>query len=152
MKKIKKFLLPIFISVICGGICGKLVFDIYEPKTDGIFNGKKVYLVQIGTYSDYDNMTKSINLSKYVYYEDDGKYKAIIGITMNKNNIDKIISTYNGEVIVSEYYSTDSYLNDKIIEYDKKLSSASDNQIKDIVNEMLSFYKGRDDNVLLDIS
>jgi hypothetical protein len=55
-KKLKKVLFPCFLSVICGAICGRLVYSIYDKKLETELNIKKIYLVQSGAYSNYDNM------------------------------------------------------------------------------------------------
>jgi len=153
LKKIKKGIIPIFFAVICGGICGKLVCDIYVKDIGSKLESTKIYLIQAGAYSTYDNMVSNTNVNNYVYYEDnDGMYKAIIGITENYDNIEKISSTYNGEVIVSEYYSNDLELNKKIKEYDKRINELEDKgEIKNVVMEMLTLYKDKDDSTLLRI-
>ncbi len=151
---IKKVLIPIFLSVICGSICGKVVYDIYDKDIVKEINGEKIYLLQAGAYSSYDNMVKNTLVNNYIYYEDfDGLYKAIIGITENYNNIDKIKNTYGKEVIVSEYYSKNKELNTKIKEYDKKISkSENKEEIQSTVLEMLTLYKDNDDKTLVKIS
>ena len=153
IKKIKKGLLPVFFAIICGGICGKLVCDIYIDTASSEFESTKIYLIQAGAYSTYDNMVSNTNVGNYVYYEDeDGLYKAIIGITESSENIDKIRATYSGEVIVSEYYSMDEVLNEKIKEYDEKIRDLEDvNEIKEIVLEMLTLYKDKEDTTLVKI-
>ena len=92
-KKLTKVLFPIFLSVICGAVCGRLVYSIYDKKITDDISMTKIYLIQAGAYSTYDNMTSSMLLSNYVYYEDDGLYKLIIGVTEDYSNIDKIKNT-----------------------------------------------------------
>lgn len=155
MKKIiNKVLVPIFLSVVCGSICGKLVYDIYDKNLEEKINGEKIYLLQAGAYETYDNMVKNTLVNNYIYYEDkDGLYKAIIGITENYNNIDKIKNTYGKEVIISQYYSNNKELNNKIKEYDKKINkSSSKEEIQSTVLEMLTLYKDNDDKTLVKIS
>lgn len=148
-KKLKKVLFPIFLSVLCGAICGRLVYSIYEEKLDDQINGKKIYLIQSGEYDSYDNMVKETLLSNYVYYEDDGMYKSIIGITEDYDNIEKIKNTYGDDVIVNEYYSKDMELNDKIEYYDKEIKKITDDdKIKELVIDMLEFYKGRNTTLI----
>lgn len=144
-KKLKKVLFPIFLSVVCGGICGRLVYSIYDKKLDEEFGGKTIYLIQSGAYSTYDNMVKNSLLSNYVYYEDDdGLYKSIVGLTEDYDNIEKIKNTYKEKVIISEYYSRDEELNKKIKEYDIKIKKSNNNdEIREIVLEMLKLYKDR---------
>ena len=148
--KLKKVLIPIFLSVICGAICGRLVYDIYAKKLESDINGEKIYLVQAGAYSTYDNMVSSTMLSNYVYYEDDdGLYKSIIGLTSNYDNVEKIKSTYKDVVIVNEYYSKDKELNQRIKEYDLKLENTDkEDDIKDIVSAMLALYKDKNTTLI----
>ena len=144
-KKLKKALISCLLSVICGTICGKLVFSIYDKKLTNDIYGEKIYLIQAGAYKDYDNMVKNTSLNNYVYYKDeDGLFKSIIGLTENKDNIEKIKKTYNQEVIVSEYYSNDKELNKKIKDFDVKIKQEENNEeIKKITLEMLNLYKDK---------
>lgn len=154
IKTIKKAIIPIFLSIICGGICGKLVYDIYEPEIESTMASKKIYLIQVGAYSSYDSMVNNTLVNNYIYYEDkDGLYKAVIGVTENYDNISKIASTYSGDVIVSEYYSSDNEMNTKIEEFDKKISEIDNTtEVKKLILEMLNLYKDRDDSTLIKIS
>ena len=140
-------------SVICGGICGKLVYEIYDADIKQEINGKKIYLVQAGAYSSYDNMVDNTLVNNYVYYEDnDGLYKAVVGLTENYDNIEKIKNAYGKNVIISEYYSKDEKLNKKITEYDEKLKNTTNNtEIKNTVLEMLTLYKDKDNQTLVKI-
>lgn len=153
-KRIKKILLPIILSVTCGAICGKLVYGAYSQKLQQDIYGEKIYLIQAGAYSTYDNMVNNTSLNNYIYYEDeDGLFKSIIGITENKENVEKIKNTYNKEVIVSEYYSKDEELNKKIREYDQKIGNANNlEEVKAIVFEMLTLYKDNDSKLTKIIS
>lgn len=146
MKQIKKVVMPILLSVICGAICGKLIYQIYDKKIETDINGEKIYLIQAGAYSTYDNMIHNTSVNNYVYYKDqDGLFKSIIGLTEDEKNIEKIKNTYQDEVIISQYYSKDKELNQKIKEYDSKIkNSQNEEEIKKIVLEMLSLYKDKD--------
>lgn len=145
-KRLKKVFIPIFLSIICGAICGRMVYQIYDEKLDEDLNGEKIYLIQAGAYSTYDNMVNNTALNHYVYYEDDdGLFKSIIGLTENYENIEKIKNTYKGEIIINEYYSKNKELNKKIKEYDKKIKKSNSNEeVKQIVLEMLTLYKDND--------
>ena len=154
----KKFLLkvisPIIISVLCGFICGKLVYKIYDSKIEEDITGKKIYLIQAGAYDSYDNMKKNTSLNSYVYYEDDdGLFKSIIGITEDKNNIEKIKNSYGKEVFINEYYSKDEELNRKISIYDKSLAAINnEKEIQNKVLEILELYKSDNNKTLIKIS
>ena len=106
-------------------------------------DGKKVYLIQSGAYSNYDNMVNNTLVNNYIYYQDeDGLYKSVIGITQKEENIEKIKSLYQNEIITTEYYSNDKKLIKKLKEYDKILNKTTDNnEIKQIVKQSLELYK-----------
>ena len=151
-RKLIKLFIPIFLSVICGAVCGRMVYSIYDKKLDEDINKQTIYLVQAGAYSTYDNMVNSTLMSNYVYYEDEGMYKSIIGVTEDYSNIEKIKNTYKETVYVTEYYSLDIELNKKIKEYDNKMKMTSnEEEIKKIVLEMLKLYKDNN-TTLLEIS
>lgn len=137
----KKIVIPVFVSILCGAVCGKIVYNIYD-ENDTLLENNIVYLLQAGAYSSYDNMRANTMGNNYVYYEDDGLYKAIIGITSSYDNIEKIKNAYNGDVIVNEYYLKNIELSNKISKLDNELSKEEDaNNIKQIINSMLALYK-----------
>lgn len=153
MKKwLRKVLSPIILSLICGSICGKLVYQIYDKDIKKEVNGKKIYLIQAGAYSTYDNMVDNTLVNNYVYYEDDGLYKAIVGITENYDNVEKIKDSYGKNVIITEYNSLDEELNKKISDYDKKIEESNNKEdIQKIALEMLTLYKDKDNSTLVKI-
>lgn len=137
----KKIVIPVFVSILCGAVCGKIVYNIYD-ENDTLLENNTVYLLQAGAYSSYDNMRANTMGNNYVYYEDDGLYKAIIGITSSYDNIEKIKNAYNGDVIVNEYYLKNIELSNQISKLDNELSKEEDaNNIKQIINSMLALYK-----------
>ena len=148
-KKLYGFFTPILLSVIFGSFCGKIVYDMYDKKIEEDISGKKIYLVQAGAYSSYDNMVKNSMLSNYIYYEDeDGLYKSIIGLTLDYDNLDKIKNTYKENVLVREFYSKDIDLNKRIEEYDRKLKNTTNNdEINDIIDKVLELYKGKNNTL-----
>lgn len=150
MKEIlKKAIIPIFLSIVCGAICGRTIYKIYLGNTNLALGGNQIYLIQSGAYSSYDNMRTSTIGYDYIYYEEDDLYKTIIGVTKNKDNIDKIKKIYGSEVIVNEYYTEDRKLNNKLTEYDfLLLKEENEENIKEIIIKMLNLYKG-DDNIKL---
>ncbi len=149
ISQIKRVFGPIILSVICGSLCGSIVYNIYEEKANLEFQNSKVYLLQAGAYSSYDNMKANTMSNNYVYYQDDGLYKAIIAIVKNKDNIDKIKSVYQGEVIVTEYILNDQEIDKQLTVLDEELTKEKDGaKIQDIANNMLNIYK-ENDNVKL---
>jgi len=151
-ERLKKIFIPIFLSVICGSICGRLLFSIYEEKAVDVLSSNSVYMLIDSSYDNYDSM-KTSSLSNYVYYEDNGKYNAVIGITKNKDNIKKIKKVYNKELDIKKYLLSDKDIISKIDEYDRKIEkSNNEEEIKGVVLEMLELYKERDDIKMAKIS
>ena len=54
-KKIGKIVIPIFISILCGFVCGRVMFSIYEDKGSDILDSKSVYLLLCDTYNGRAN-------------------------------------------------------------------------------------------------
>lgn len=150
---LKKVIFPVFLSVLCGAVCGKIIYNIYLNNSDLVLENNVIYLIQAGAYSTYDNMRANTLGYDYVYYEEDNLFKTIIGITKNKENIEKIKVIYGKEIIVNEYYTENKKLNNKINEYDELLLKEKDNdKIKEIIVSMLNLYKNNDDNKLIKVS
>ena len=153
MNKLKKIVVPIFLSVFCGFVCGRLMFSIYEDKGSSILDSNVIYLLQDSSYSDYETMKASGVSANYIYYEEDGKYNMVVAMTKNKNNIEKIKDVYGKDLKVTEYLLSDDSINDMIDEYDIKLGSTTDSEeIKKIIIDMINIYKDREDVKMAKIS
>lgn len=151
--KVKKIVMPIFLSVLCGFVCGKLVFSIYEEKGSSLLDSNLIYLLEDSSYDDYDSMKTNTISSDYMYYEEGGKYNAVIAMTKNKDNIDKIEDVYNKELKVSEYLVSDININNKLNEYDIRLQNTDDEEeIQKIIIEMIGIYKDNENIKMVKIS
>ena len=152
-EKIKKIVTPIFLSIVCGCVCGRLMFSIYEEKGSSILDSNLIYLLEDNAYDDYDSMKASAISSNYEYYEEDGKYKRVVAMTKNKENIEKIREVYGNDLTINEYLLNDEVINSKLEEYDDKLKNINDNEeIKDIIMEMINVYKGLENIKMVKIS
>ena len=153
MKKIiKGFLMPLVVSMICGFVCGKLIYSEYVDDVENRLSSSKIYLIENGTYLTYDNMREENNGNNYVYYRDDDGYKTVVGITKNYDNVDKIQSLYSDKVKVEEYYISNDMVTDKQDEYDIQLSSTDDlYEVREVVDNILNLYR-EDDTIKLVLS
>lgn len=152
-EKIKKIVTPIFLSIICGMVCGRLMFSIYEDKGSSILDSNVIYLLEDETYDDYDTMKASTITSNYMYYEEDGKYNAVVAMTKNKDNIKKIEQVYNKELNVSKYFVSDESINNKLDEYDMKIENTENKEeLQKIIIEMISIYKDSENIKMVKIS
>ena len=146
MKKIiKGFLMPLVVSMICGFVCGKLVYSEYVDDVEDRLSSSKIYLIENGSYLTYENMREENNGNNYVYYRDDDGYKTVVGITKNYDNVDKIQSLYSDKVNVEEYYISNDMVTDKQDEYDLMLSSTDDMyEVREVVDNILNLYREED--------
>lgn len=152
-KRIKKVVIPIFISVFCGFLCGRLMYSIYEDKGKNVLDYRHVYLLLCNTYNDYESMKASSLSNNYIYYRDEDGYNTVIALTKNRDNIDKIKKVYGGELVVMEYLLDDDDVNEKISEYDKELELVNEeDDIKDVIDKMIGVYKDKEDVKMIKIS
>ena len=151
--KLKKIVIPIFLAVICGTLCGRLMFNIYEEKGSSTLNSNVIYLLLDTSYNNYDEMKASTISSNYIYYEDKGKYNVVVALTKNEDNISKIEELYNKELTINKYLINDEEIINKLNEYDEKLSNSTNNdEIKDIIRDMNNIYKDKEDIKMVKIS
>ena len=144
----KKYLFPIFVSLILGVFMAYFIIRQYEdmPTLAVSSEAETLYYIQRGVYNDMDSMTNSMkDFTHYIYNVEDNQYYAYIGITTNKENALKI----------QNYYKTlgyDTFLKDKITDnddfisilkqYDELLTKTDDNEsIKVICNQVLAKYE-----------
>ena len=151
--KLKKIVIPIFLAVICGTLCGRLMFNIYEEKGSSTLNSNVIYLLLDTSYNNYDEMKASTISSNYIYYEDKGKYNVVVALTKNEDNISKIEELYNKKLPINKYLINDEEIINKLNEYDEKLSNSTNNdEIKDIIRDMNSIYKDKEDIKMVKIN
>ena len=151
--KLKKIVIPIFLAVFCGFLCGRLMFNIYEEKGSSTLNSNVIYLLLDTSYNNYDEMKASTISSNYIYYEDKGKYNVVVALTKNEDNISKIEKLYNKKLTINKYLINDEEIINKLNEYDEKLSNSTNNdEIKDIIRDMNNIYKDKEDIKMVKIS
>ena len=151
--KLKKIVIPIFLAVFCGFLCGRLMFNIDEEKGSSTLNSNVIYLLLDTSYNNYNEMKASTISSNYIYYEDKGKYNVVVALTKNEDNISKIEELYNKKLTINKYLINDEEIINKLNEYDEKLSNSTNNdEIKDIIRDMNSIYKDKEDIKMVKIS
>ena len=141
-KFLNKILVPVIISIVCGFISGKFIYNLYMENNNDILKNNTIYLIESADYQTYDNMRLNSQTNNYIYYQEKGTYKTVVGITKDEDNIKKISQVYNEDLKVSKYYLNDTNLNQKITNNDNLLKEANSNdEIKSIIEETLSLYK-----------
>lgn len=151
-KKIIGVIIPVFVAMICGYICGKFVYNTYQDNISNDLKSSKLYLIESGIYNSYDEMRYENNGNNYVYYLDDEGYKTVVGITRKYDNIDKIKSLYTDELSVDEYYVSYEYMNEDLLKYDEQLYQTNDiYEVKEVVDNILNLYRSDDSIKLISI-
>lgn len=154
MKKIiKSILVPIIIAILFGFISGRFVYKTYKDNLYDNLRSSRLYLVENGTYDSIDNMREENSTNNYIYYKDNNKYKTVVGITNNYDNIAKIKRLYNDNLSVEEYYIETNNVDTRQLEYEKILSSTNDlKEVKEAVDNILNLYRSDDTIKLISIN
>lgn len=151
--KIKKIVVPIFLAVFCGFLCGRLMFSIYEEKGSSVLDSNIIYLLEDSTYNNYEEMKANTLSSNYIYYEDDGKYNVVVALTKEYDNIEKIEGVYNKKLKLRRYLLNNNEIISKLDEYDRKLKeTTSSEEIRNIIIDMINIYKDKEDIKMAKIS
>lgn len=154
MKKlIRSIFIPMFIAILCGYVGGKFIYKTYKDNLYSSLRSSRLYLIEKGSYDDINSMREENSNINYVYYKDKDKYKSVVGITKDYNNVDKIKSLYSDNLYVYEYYLSNDFLDSKQDEYEKDLGEATDiYDIKEAVDNILNLYRTDEEIKLIEIS
>ena len=66
--KLKKIVVPIFLAVFCGFLCGRLMFNIYEEKGSSTLNSNVIYLLLDTSYNNFNISSFIISPKRYIFY------------------------------------------------------------------------------------
>ena len=141
-----KFLIPIVFSIIIGLFFGKIFFDNYDATSLTVFDEKdKVYMLQIGVYSEKAAMEKSFkDYKKFLYIQNDDGYHLYVGVTKSSQVANKIKEHYEkkgNSIYVKENIIDNKSFLSILREYDKIIDITTDNDIEEIEKIVISNYK-----------
>lgn len=130
----RKILFSIFI-----GICFALfLFFNYREKE---INPYKVYMLQIGAFKNYNNAISYVkNYDNYIIKEEDGMYKVVLGLSSNKDNINKIKEFYNfddNNMYIKEENMSDKTFKEYLEKFDIIMSNVKNNKSINLLNKAL---------------
>ncbi len=151
MKKIiRGVVIPLFVAILFGMILGRYAFRTYRGTLMDTLTSRKLYLLENGEYETFEDMREDNSTYNYIYYYDDNKYKSVIGITRNYDNISKIKSIYGDNLRVTEYYLPNDKIDYRQDEYDLKLFETTDiNEMKGVMDDILGLYHSEDKTRLI---
>ena len=141
----KKVLGIIVLGLITGICFSLLIFKKYESM-QALKEVEKVYFIQQGVYSNYNNMVKNTEkLEAYTYEKIDGKYYVYVCFTTNKENIN-IIEEYfkslNYSIYAKEKELIDVRFMNVLTEYDYLLSNIKKKETtKNICKQLVKKYE-----------
>lgn len=151
----KKYIITIIVSLVIGFLLSNYMLKKYDDKarllpTFGSIE-EQVYLIQQGVYSSMDSMKEHTSqISDYIYTTIDGMYYVYIGLTLDKDNTNKLQNYYKNkgiDTIVKTTTIKDKDYIETLKSYDKVLKETNDNEtIKEVNKQVLSKYKGGDSN------
>ena len=144
----KKYAMPIFISLIIGVLMAYFIISQYESY-DGITVSKfasRLYFIQSGVYSDKNYMLEAMSkFSSYIYSIEDNMFYSYIGVSSSKENALKIQDYYKKigyDTLIKEKIVDNSEFIEILSQYDEILSKTSDDEsIKVICSQVLSKYE-----------
>lgn len=144
----KKYLLTILFALIVGFFLGNFLlkqYNDYETITVSVEN-KELYFFQYGVYSSLENMEENtINLENYIYKIEDKKYYVYIGLTGNKNNIDKLNKYFKSlgyDTIVKSYSISNEEFINLLNNFDEVIKDTEDNTVlSSIICQTLQKYE-----------
>ena len=143
-KKIRGIIIPVLVAMLIGYIGGKYVYRTYRDNLYDTLRSSRLYLVERGEYDTIDKMRENTD-GNYVYYKDDDKYKTVVGITKDYDNVKKIKALYSDKLSVMEYYVANEIIDSKQDEYEKELREAEEyKDVKEAVDNILNLYRSDD--------
>ena len=144
----RKIILPTILSLLIGGYLGYLIFNQYKQYNITTFNeaDEPIYFLQQGVYSNEESIQSNTKeISDYIYFKEDDKYKVYVGITTNKENAEKISNIFkdkNIDIYIKEMGISDKAFVEKLKQYDELIKATEDqNVILGIVKQILSEYE-----------
>ena len=144
----KKVFFSIFLCLLIGTFSAYFLYKSYknEEVIASSFKEKNLYFIQVGAFSEYKNVdTLSKSLPSYLVSEEGGLYIIYVGISMNKENINKLNELYNKKGF-STFTKVKTIKNTKFLnmleKYDALLSESEDyDMIININKQVLKKYK-----------
>lgn len=144
----KKYLLTIIISLLIGFLLSNFFLKQYDDyKGITVYKeGTSLYFIEYGIFNDYNEMeANTINLENYIYEINHNKYHVYIGITKNKEVLDKINNYYKNlgyNTTIKEFNITNDKFISAIENNDTVLLQTNDNVvIGEVVSQGLATYE-----------
>ena len=144
MKIFKNFIILLFITLF-GIYIGTYLYKSYLYKTNNRnLNLLKIYLLEYGIYNSYETMEENgKNIEDYFYYSDKDGYHILLGITENKNIINRIGESYENiaNINIKEDYIDNMEFIENLKQYDNLIINSNKTEILQIEKQVLGKYE-----------
>lgn len=145
----KKYIFPIFLSLLVGILTTKFMFNQYTDKQTlkSVFNdGENLFFIQQGIYSSVESIKQNVKgFNNYIYTLLNDKYYVFIAITKSEDVMKKIQDFYKQKgyiTYVKEFSVKNSDFLSIIENYDTVLLETDDDiVIENIINKVIEKYK-----------
>ena len=143
----KKFLITVLLAIIIGGIFGFLAFKkVSSTNPDNVLPTileEKVYAIQAGVFTSYDNALTLANEYSGIIIPDSDKYRVYLAISSGANSLSLIKNYYNQlgvSYYIKEITTTDSFIN-SLNQYESLLSATTSDNYGPIITNILKEYE-----------
>ena len=143
--KLFKNVITIFFITIFGIYIGTYLYKTYLFKSNNNkLNLYKIYLLELDIYDSYESMEDNgKNIENYFYYNDEKGYHILLGITENKNIINKIGESYEylSNINIREDYIDNMEFIENLKQYDNLIINSNKTEILQIERQVLGKYE-----------
>ena len=138
----KKFIISIILVIILGIVSAKSVYSL----SNSINDKNLYYFLQLGVYDDLGTLNHDTkNIDDKLVLKEDNNYYAYVGISKNKNNLNKISKLYSNlgyNLIIKNKKVINEEFKVNLEQFDKLLKSTNDlEELKKIMAVVLSSYQ-----------
>lgn len=144
-----KYIFPVVLSIGIGIFMAVFLLNQYnnKSKVTTVFNsGELLYFIEIGVYENESEMkTNSSKLLYYIYNIEDNKYHTYVGITKDKNNLEKLKVFFDKKgysINIRELYLDNDLFIELLTQYDLLINNVKDDEILNAIeNQIINKYK-----------
>lgn len=143
MKIFKSFITILFV-IIFGIYLGSYLYKNYLYKNKDKINTYKIYILEYGVYNSYETMEENgKGIENYFYYSDNNGYHILLGITENKNIINKIGESYEkiANINIREDYIDNMEFIESLKQYDNLIINGNKTEVLEAEKQILSKYE-----------
>lgn len=145
----KKYVISILLSLAIGFFLSKSFLEQYSDYNNSksiASSGVIGYFIKYGEYSSLQELeSNTTSLTNYIYTENNGKYVVYIGITLNKENLEKMLTYFKNlgyDVSSEEFVISDLEYVNYLKNADKLVFNTSDYTVLgEVISQILSKYE-----------